>query len=100
MKISYRWIREFVDVQVSADEAADRLVSAGLEIASVTPVAPGLAGIVAAEITAVERELGESHGHRLWLCRVSTGRETFSVVCGAPNTAVGLRAAFAPPGAT
>jgi phenylalanyl-tRNA synthetase beta chain len=33
------------------------------------------------------------------LCRISTGRERFSVVCGAPNTAVGLRAAFAPPGA-
>ncbi|PYM20258.1 MAG: phenylalanine--tRNA ligase subunit beta [Candidatus Rokuibacteriota bacterium] len=100
MKIPYRWIREFVDVELSADAAADRLVNAGLEIASVTPVAPGLSGIVAAEIVAVEQDLGESHGHRLWLCRVSTGRERYSVVCGAPNTAVGLRAPWAPPGAT
>src|SRR5207244_1786935 len=51
------------------------------------------------EIEAIERELGESHGHRLLLVRVSTGRARFPVVCGAPNTKVGVRAAFAPPGA-
>src|SRR5262249_22179805 len=44
--------------------------------------------------------LGDSHGHRLVLCRVRTDRDRFSVVCGAPNAAVGVRAAFAPPGAT
>jgi phenylalanyl-tRNA synthetase beta chain len=99
MKILYGWVREFVDVELSAAEAADRLVNAGLEVASVTPVAPELAGVVVGEIEAIERELGDSHGHRLLLCRVSTGRARFPVVCGAPNTAVGVRAAFAPPGA-
>ena len=66
---------------------------------SVTPIAPDVRGVVVGEIEAIERELGESHGHRLVLCRVSTGRERFAVVCGAPNARVGLRAAFAPPGA-
>src|SRR5438105_3171652 len=101
MKIPYRWVKEFTDLALSAADAADRLVNAGIEVASVTPVAPpGLSGVVVGEIEAIERELGESHGHRLTLCRVTTGRERFSVVCGAPNTAVGVRAAFAPPGAT
>jgi phenylalanyl-tRNA synthetase beta chain len=101
MKISYGWIREFVELGLSAEEAADRLVNAGIEVASVTRVAPvGLSGVVVGEIEAIERELGESHGHRLVLCRVSAGRERFSVICGAPNAAVGVRAAFAPPGAT
>lgn len=101
MKIPYRWIREFADVSLSPEDAADRLINAGIEVASVTRVRPaGLAGVVVGAIEAIERELGESHGHRLLLCRVSTGRERFSVVCGAPNTAVGVRAAFAPPGAT
>jgi phenylalanyl-tRNA synthetase beta chain len=100
MKISYAWVREFVDLSLTAAEAADRLTNAGIEVAGVTPVAPaGLAGVVVGEIQAIERELGESHGHRLLLCRVSTGRRTFSVVCGAPNTRPGVRAAFAPPGA-
>src|SRR6266849_7219669 len=100
MKISYNWIRELVELSLSPEEAADRLVNAGIEVASVTRVTPtGLSGVLVGEIEAIERELGESHGHRLTLCRVSVGRERYSVVCGAPNTRVGVRAAFAPPGA-
>jgi len=100
MKIPYNWVRELVDVKLSAEDAADRLVNAGLEVASVTPVAPDLKGVVVGEIEAIERELGESQGHRLVLVRVSTGRARFPVVCGAPNATAGVRAAFAPPGAT
>jgi phenylalanyl-tRNA synthetase beta chain len=99
MKILYNWVREFVSLDLTAQEAADRLVNGGIEVASVTPLAGELRGVVIGEITAIERELGEHHGHRIVLCRVSTGGESFSVVCGAPNTAVGARAAFAPPGA-
>jgi phenylalanyl-tRNA synthetase beta chain len=99
MKVPYNWVREFVDLDLTAQQAADRLVNAGVEVASVTPLAPDLAGVVIGEIEAIERELGESQGHRLVLCRVSTGRERFSVICGAPNVRPGLRAAFAPPGA-
>ncbi len=100
MKIPYKWVREFVDVDLTPVQAAERLTNAGIEVASVTPLAPaGLAGVVVGEIEGIERVLGESHGHRVVLCRVTTGRERFSVVCGGPNVAVGLRAAFAPPGA-
>ncbi|MBI4636230.1 MAG: phenylalanine--tRNA ligase subunit beta [Candidatus Rokubacteria bacterium] len=99
MKVPYRWIREFVPLDLTPSEAADRLLNAGIEVASVTPLAPDVRGVVIGAIEAVERELPSSHGHRLLLCRVSTGRERFAVVSGAPNTAVGSRAAFAPPGA-
>ena len=101
MKIPYGWVREFAPLTLSAGDAADRLVNAGVEVASVTPIAPaGLRGVVVGEIEAIERELGESRGHRLLVCRVRAGGERFSVVCGAPNTRAGVRAAFAPPGAT
>jgi phenylalanyl-tRNA synthetase beta chain len=99
VKIPYGWIREFVETELTPQQAADRLVNAGVEVASVTPISPDLAGVVVGEIEAIEQELGESHGHRLVLCRVSTGRERYHVVCGAPNARPGLRAAFAPPGA-
>ena len=112
MKILYGWVREYVDLDLTAAQAADRLVNAGIEVASVTPTAPDLAGVVVGEIEAIERQLGEYRApasrrpaapadpsHRLMVCRVSTGRERFSVVCGAPNARVGVRAAFAPPGA-
>src|SRR5215470_12660805 len=100
MKIPYGWVREFADVKMTAAQAAERLVNAGIEVASVTSLAPDLKGVVVGEIEAIERELGGGHGgYPLFLCRVSTGREHYSVVCGAPNTKVGVRAAFAPPGA-
>ena len=100
MKIPYAWVREFVDLRLTADQAAERLVNAGIEVASVTPLAADLKGVVVGEIEAVERELGRGHGgYPLFLCRVTTGRDHYSVVCGAPNTKVGVRAAFAPPGA-
>ena len=98
MKIPYRWIREFVDLQITPEQAADRLINAGVEVASVTSIAPEVKGVVVGEIEAIERELGESHGHRLVVCRVGTGGRQFRVVCGAPNAVPGLRSAFAPPG--
>jgi len=99
MKISYRWLKEFVETDLDARAVADRLTNAGIGVEQITPVVEGLAGVVVGEIEAIERELGESRGHRLLLCRVSTGRDHYAVVCGAPNTKVGARAAFAPPGA-
>jgi len=100
MKILYGWVKEFVDLRLTAQQAADRLINAGIEVASVTALAPDCKGVVVGEIEAIERELGKGHGgYQLFLCRVSTGRERYSVVCGAPNTKVGARAAFAPPGA-
>ena len=101
MRIPYGWVREFAPLKLAAQDAADRLVNAGIEVASVTPVAPeGLRGVLVGEIEAIERDLGESRGHRLLLCRVRAGGDQFSVVCGAPNARAGLRAAFAPPGAS
>jgi phenylalanyl-tRNA synthetase beta chain len=99
VKIPYRWIREFVDLPLTAEQAREKLVNAGVEVASLTSIAPDIKGVVVGEIEAIERELGESHGHRLVLCRVTTGSQRFSVICGAPNAAAGVRAAFAPPGA-
>jgi len=99
MKIPYGWVRELVDLRLTAEQAAERLVNAGIEVASVTSLAPDLKGVVVGEIEAIERELGESRGHTLVLCRVGAGRDRYSVVCGAPNARRGVRAAFAPPGA-
>ena len=100
MKVSYRWLREFVDTDLPPQEIADRLINAGIEVASVTPVVEGLSGVVIGLIEAIEQDLPGPSGHRNALCRVAVAGRRFSVVCGAPNAAAGVRAAFAPPGAT
>ncbi|MBI2554339.1 MAG: phenylalanine--tRNA ligase subunit beta, partial [Candidatus Rokubacteria bacterium] len=91
MKISYRWIKEYVETDLPARAIADRLTNAGIEVAEVAPLVTGLSGVVVGAVEAVDR-----HG----VCRVATADRHFTVVCGAPNVVVGVRAAFAPPGAT
>ena len=101
MKVSYRWLREFVETELAPREIADRLVNAGIEVASITPVAEGLSGVLVGLIEAIERDLGETAaGHHNKLCRVALPDRRLSVVCGAPNAVAGLRTAVAPPGAT
>src|SRR6266536_3068237 len=92
MKISYLWLREFVETDLSPREVADQLVNAGIEVAAISPVVEGLSGVVIAEIEAIERDLGPTPaGHQNRLCRVRLPDRTFSVICGAPNAAPGLR---------
>jgi phenylalanyl-tRNA synthetase beta chain len=101
MKISYRWLRELVETELAPREVADRLVNAGIEVASVTPVGEGVSGVVIGLIEAIERDLGETAaGHHNSLCRVALPDRTLSIVCGASNAVAGLRTAVAPPGAT
>jgi len=100
MKVSYRWLREYVKTDLAPAEIASRLVSAGVEVGSVTPLGIELSGVVVARVEAIEEDLGTSAaGHRLLLCRVKTASQEFSVVSGAPNVTAGTRGAFAPPGA-
>src|SRR5713101_2102001 len=101
VKISYRWLLEFVETDLTPAQIADRLVNAGIDVASVSPLVEGLSGVVVGEIEAIERDLRvTAAGHHIRLCRVAAPGKTFSVICGAPNAAPGLRTAFAPPGAT
>jgi phenylalanyl-tRNA synthetase beta chain len=96
MRIPYRWLTEFVETDASAARAAERLVMAGIEVASLTEVAPGLRGVVIGEVLEVRPHPG---GGTLTDCVVDGGPGRHRVVCGAPGVRPGLRAAFAPPGA-
>jgi phenylalanyl-tRNA synthetase beta chain len=101
VKISHRWLLEFVETDLTPAAIADRLINAGIEVPSVRPLVEGLSGVVVGEIEAIEKDLGVTPaGHHNRLCRVALPDKTYSVVCGAPNAAPGLRSAFAPPGAT
>ena len=101
MKISHRWLLEFVETDLPPAAIADRLVNAGIEVPSVSPLVEGLSGVLIGEIEAIEKDLGVTPaGHHNRLYRVALPDKKFSVICGAPNAAPGLRTAFAPPGAT
>ncbi|OWJ89466.1 phenylalanine--tRNA ligase subunit beta [Pseudomonas sp. A46] len=96
MKFSEDWLRSWVSPQVSRDELVARLSMAGLEVDSVTPVAGAFNGVVVGEVLSTEQH---PDADKLRVCQVSSGSETFQVVCGAPNVRPGLKIPFAMIGA-
>ena len=96
MKFSDKWLRGWVNPQVSRDELVARLSMAGLEVDSVTPAAGQFSGIVVGEVLSTEQH---PDADKLRVCQVSNGSETFQVVCGAPNVRPGLKIPFAMIGA-
>lgn len=96
MKISTQWLADWVTSPLAHDELAHRLTMAGLEVDTIEPVAPRLDGVIVARVIAAETH---PNADRLSLCRVDTGADEASVVCGARNVRAGLTVAYAAPGA-
>jgi phenylalanyl-tRNA synthetase beta chain len=96
MKFSEQWLRTWVNPQVSRDELVARLSMAGLEVDSVTLAAGEFSGVVVGEVLSTEQH---PDADKLRVCQVSSGAETFQVVCGAPNVRPGLKIPFAMIGA-
>ena len=92
MKISEKWLREWVNPDISTEELGQQLTMAGHELDGVEPVAGDFTGVIVAEITAAEQH---PDADKLRVCSVNTGDETVQIVCGAPNARVGLKAPLA-----
>jgi len=92
MNISYKWLKEYVDATLTAQEVADALTSAGLEVDSVEEVQTikgGLEGLYVAEVLTCEPHPDSDHMH---VCTVNVGQgEPLQIVCGAPNVAAGQK---------
>lgn len=96
MLVSLKWLRDYVDCSLPPEELAEMLTMAGLEVESVTTLAPEFTGVVVAKITAL---MPHPQADKLVLCDVTTGDEMLRVVCGAPNTREGALVALAKVGA-
>jgi phenylalanyl-tRNA synthetase beta chain len=96
MKISYNWLKEYIDLKLSPQELEEKLTFAGIEVEAVEKIGAELEQIKIAEILEKEVHPGSDH---LSVCQVNDGSETVQVICGAPNCAAGQKIAFAPIGA-
>ncbi|UCV05310.1 phenylalanine--tRNA ligase subunit beta [Dechloromonas denitrificans] len=97
MKFSESWLRTLVDTKLSSEELSHLLTMAGLEVEELEPVAPQFNDVV---VALVQEVVKHPDADRLNVCKVDTGRgEPTTIVCGAPNVAVGLRVPCALPGA-
>ncbi len=95
MKFSLSWLRTHLNTEAGLDAITGRLTAIGLELEGVED--PG-ASLAAFRIAHVVEAAPHPNADRLRACRVDTGLEIVSVVCGAPNARTGMRAVFAPPG--
>ncbi|HVN72038.1 MAG TPA: phenylalanine--tRNA ligase subunit beta, partial [Desulfomonilia bacterium] len=94
MKISYNWIKEFVNLDVDAPTAAFALTMSGTEVEDIThETVPR--EVICARIVEAKKH---PNADKLFVCMVDTGKETLQVICGAPNTRSGMMSAFAPVG--
>ncbi|PIE36035.1 phenylalanine--tRNA ligase subunit beta [candidate division KSB3 bacterium] len=98
MKISYRWLQQYVDCQISAHELAGRLTMAGLEVEGLEELSYTIPDrVVVGEILDVQRHENAS---KLYVCQVDVGEEApRTIVCGAPNTISHAKVVVALPGA-
>jgi phenylalanyl-tRNA synthetase beta chain len=97
VKITHTWMREFAPLAVTPAELANQLTLAGLEVESLTPVAPAFSGVLVGEVLDVSRH---PDAEKLSVCVVTTdGVNRLQIICGAKNVRAGLKVAVAMVGA-
>ena len=92
MNISYKWLKEYVDFDLTPQEVCDALTSTGLEVGAleeVQSVKGGLKGLYVGKVLTCEMHPNSDHLH---VTTVDLGRENPSqIVCGAPNVTAGQK---------
>ncbi|MDD5312925.1 MAG: phenylalanine--tRNA ligase subunit beta [Dehalococcoidia bacterium] len=96
MKAPLKWLKDYVDIDIPYRELAYKLTLAGLEVSDIKVIGGSWDNVVVGQITAVNPH---PNADRLRLATVDLGQKQMTVVCGAPNLAVGDKIAFAAVGA-
>lgn len=92
MKISYNWLKQFINIDWSADATAELLTDLGLEVEGIEifeSLKGGLEGVFVGEVLTCEQH---PNADRLKITTVNVGEEApLPIVCGAPNVAAGQK---------
>ncbi|MEC8133424.1 MAG: phenylalanine--tRNA ligase subunit beta, partial [Bacteroidota bacterium] len=101
MKISYNWLKEFINIDWDADKTSELLTNLGLEVEGVDvyeSVKGGLKGVVVGQVIEC---IKHPNADRLKLTTVDIGQQKpLKIVCGAPNVKTGQKVAVATIGTT
>lgn len=98
MKVPYSWLKEYVDIDVSAEELQEKLFSCGFEVEELIDLGAEISRVVVGEIKSCEKV----EGTHLVICRVNCGEygDDIQIVTGAPNVYEGMHTPAALDGAT
>ena len=101
MKLSYNWLKQYVDIDVNAEELSTILTDIGLEVEGLEKyqsIKGGLDGIVVGEVITCSRH---PNADKLSVTTVDVGADRLlPIVCGAPNVAEGQKVLVATVGTT
>lgn len=94
MRVSYNWLKELVNINVSCDELVQKMSLYSTEIEEYGKLLP-TSGLVIGEVLDVVKHENSDH---LSVCQVNLGNNVSQIVCGAPNVAKGQKVIVALPG--
>lgn len=101
MVVSYKWLLEYLPVELPVEELSEILTSIGLEVEALEPaeaIKGSLKGLVIGEVLTCEKH---PNADKLKITTVNIGGdEPLNIVCGAPNVAAGQKVVVAPVGST
>jgi len=96
MKVSLKWLKDYIDISLVPKELAEKLTMAGMEVRSIQTIGGTWENVVVGEIVALSPH---PNADRLKLPTVNLGTEQVTVICGAPNISIGQKVPFARLGA-
>ena len=100
MKVSYNWLKDYLDIDKPVDEVSEILTNLGLEVEKVEDfesIKGSLEGVIVGEVLTCKKH---PNADRLKLTNIDLGKEgEFEIVCGAPNISKGQKVAVATVGA-
>lgn len=96
MKVPLSWLKEYIKISYSPASIAKMLTLAGLEVDSVETLSPRFTGVIVGKVIQVQKH---PNAEKLCIATVTDGKDSFQVVCGAPNCKEGMKTAFAQVGA-
>ncbi len=96
MKVSLKWLKDYVDIKLAPKELAEKLTMAGLEVRAIETVGGTWDNVLIGEVVALNPH---PNADRLKLATIDLGTEQVTTVCGAPNINLGQRVSFAHVGA-
>ena len=101
MKISYNWLKQFINIDWNAEQTSELLTDLGLEVeglVSFESIKGGLQGVLAGHVLTCDKH---PNADKLKLTTVDIGLDTpLQIVCGAPNVKTGIKVAVATIGTT
>ena len=86
MKVTFNWLKQYVDFDWSPEELTERLTMLGLEAEGVRKIGGEFEGIVIAQILTKDKVPASD---KLTVCKVNDGRLERTIICGAQNHSVG-----------